>query len=159
MKYADIIKNDVCNGKGVCVSIWLQGCPIHCPGCFNKELWDFDGGKEFTVETIEEIKTALFANGVHRNFCILGGEPLCGENLFLTRMLIEEVKKASPSSKIYVWTGYVLEDLKMRNSNPHLAYILDNIDTLIDGPFVQELKDITLPMRGSSNQRIIDLKN
>ena len=99
----------------------------------------------------------LNENNIHRNLCILGGEPLCPENQFLTRLVIETVRKRSPATPIYVWTGYTLEQLKEMPS-PHLAAILSSIDFLIDGPYKQELRDITLPMRGSSNQRIIDMR-
>jgi len=86
----------------------------------------------------------------------MGGEPLCDRNIFLTALLIQEVKKNYPDQKIYLWSGYVYEDLLNRKDNK-TNYILDNIDYLIDGPYIEELRDITLPMRGSSNQRIIQL--
>lgn len=86
----------------------------------------------------------------------MGGEPLCQENLFLTTLIIKKVKEQLPDTKIYVWTGYTIEKLKEQN-NIKINYILNNIDYLIDGPYIEELRDITLPMRGSSNQRIIDL--
>ena len=141
MRYAGIIKNDVAAGEGVCVTFFTQGCSRHCPGCHNPETWDFDGGYEFTYEVLDRIIQALKANGVQRNFCVMGGEPLNPQNLFLTNLVIEEVRKHYPNIKIYVWTGYI-----------------DNIDVLIDGPFIKEQRDITLPMRGSRNQRIIELK-
>ena len=87
----------------------------------------------------------------------MGGEPLCPENLFLTNLLVTEIKNRLPDQKIYIWTGYLYEDL-IRNSDPKMRHILDTIDCLIDGPYIKELRDITLPMRGSSNQRIIELK-
>lgn len=96
------------------------------------------------------------AHGIQRNFCVMGGEPLCPENLFLTTLVIKEVKKRMPYIKIYVWTGYTYEELKSL-SDYKIKYILHTIDYLIDGPYIDELRDITLPMRGSSNQRIIDL--
>lgn len=154
MQYADLKKNDIVNGTNVCVSFWTQGCPHHCPYCHNPETWDFKGGKEFTIETLQEIIKALTANGIQRNFSILGGEPLCEENLFLTNLVITEVRKNYPDILIYLWTGYIYEDL-LEDSNPYLKNILNNIDVLIDGPFIQEQKDITLPYRGSKNQRII----
>ena len=106
---------------------------------------------------MDSILQGLTANGVHRSLCIMGGEPLCEENLFLTQMVINEVKRALPDTKIYLWTGYVLEDLEKRTDN-RTAAILSSIDCIIDGPYKQELRDITLPMRGSSNQRITYLK-
>lgn len=158
MKYASINKNDIVNGEGICVSFWVQGCPHKCPSCHNPEQWDFEGGQEFTPQTVEDIKQAIGANGIQRNFSILGGEPLCQENLFLTALVIREVKQAYPDIKIYVWTGYLYTDLKEK-SNPHLKYILDTIDYLIDGPYIEAQRDITLHLRGSRNQNIIDLTN
>ena len=93
MRYAGIIKNDVAAGEGVCVTFFAQGCDKHCFGCHNPETWDFDGGYEFTADTLDRIIKALKDNGVQRNFCIMGGEPLHPQNLFLTDLLITEVKK------------------------------------------------------------------
>ena len=156
MRYSNIIKNDIVNGQDVCVSFWCQGCPIHCENCQNSAIWDFNGGKEFTPATITEIIQAISANGIQRNFSILGGEPLCDENLFLTTLVIQEVRKVYPNIKIFLWTGYYYEDL-LKRENPHLKYILDNINCLIDGPFIQAERDITLKLRGSRNQRIISM--
>ena len=157
MRYAGIIKNDVAAGKGVCVTFFVQGCDAHCPGCHNPETWDFDGGYEFTQNTINSIINALNANGVQRNLCIMGGEPLHERNQFLVQLLIQEVKKVYPDIKIYLWTGYIYEDL-IEKHEKILQNILSEIDVLIDGPFIQEQRDITLAMRGSRNQRIINLK-
>lgn len=156
MRYADIKKNDIVNGQGVCVSFWCQGCPIKCPGCHNSAIWNFDGGKEFTPATMSEIIQAIAANGIERNFSILGGEPLCDENIFLTHLVIQEVRKHYPNIKIFLWTGYYYEDLKKKNDS-HLSYILSNINYLIDGPFIQEQRDITLKLRGSHNQHILKM--
>ena len=113
---------------------------------------------EFSTKTLNDILTSLSANGIERPLCIMGGEPLCTENLFLTTLIIKEVRQQKPNVKIYLWTGYTYEELlSKKTSNPKLEYILDNIDCLIDGPFIQEEKDITLQMRGSRNQRIIYL--
>lgn len=158
MKYAGLIKNDLAAAPGVCVSFFVQGCPLRCPGCHNSESWDFEGGMEFSTETLNDILTSLSANGIERPLCIMGGEPLCPENSFLTTLIIKEVRQQKPNVKIYLWTGYTYEELlSKKTSNPKLEYILDNIDCLIDGPFIQEEKDITLQMRGSRNQRIIYL--
>lgn len=156
MKYADIKYNDIVNGQDICVSFWCQGCPIHCENCQNSVIWDFNGGKEFTPATMSEIIQAISANGIERNFSILGGEPLCDENLFLTTLVIQEVRKVYPNIKIFLWTGYYYEDL-LKRENPHLKYIFDNIDYLIDGPYVQAQRDITLKLRGSRNQHIISM--
>ena len=157
MRYAGIVKNDLSAAPGVCVTFYTQGCPHHCYGCHNPETWDFNGGKEFTMDTIYEVRDALCANGVHRNLCIMGGEPLCRENLFVVENLIREIKKVYPTIKIYVWTGYTYEELLDRHEKI-LQNILESIDVLVDGPFILEQRDITLPMRGSRNQRIIELK-
>lgn len=158
MKYAGIIKNDLSAAPGISVSFFTQGCPHHCPGCHNPETWDFNGGKEFTYDVLNEVIDALTANGVERSLSILGGEPLCEENVFLTLLLIKTVKERLPNTKIYIWTGYYYDELIKRNSDSHLKTILSLADYLIDGPYIQNLRDITLPMRGSSNQTIIDLK-
>lgn len=158
MRYAEIKHNDIVNGNGVCVSFWAQGCPHRCRGCHNPEQWVFGGGREFTPQTLEEIKQAISANGIQRNLSILGGEPCCAENAFLTALVISEIKKEYPDIKIFVWTGYLYETLK-KSSNPHIQYILNNITLLIDGPYKQEERDLTLPLRGSRNQRIIELNH
>lgn len=158
MRYAGIIKNDVVNAPGICVTVYVQGCPIHCPGCHNAELWDFDGGKEFGYEQIQKIEEALTANGIHRNLCIQGGEPLCQENCFTTGFIVQQIKEDFPDIKIYLWTGYTLENLKDMN-NTQINYILSKVDYLIDGRFEQANRDVSLFMRGSTNQRIIDLKS
>lgn len=157
MRYAELKKNDVANAPGIAVSFFTQGCPHHCKGCFNPETWSFDGGKEFTYDTLEEIIDALTENGVKRSLCILGGEPLCEQNLFLTYLVISNVKEKLPNTKIYVWTGYLCEEIFM-SSDAKIVGILNNIDYLIDGPFIESEKDLSLKMRGSRNQRVIDVK-
>lgn len=157
MRYAGLLKNDVAAAPGVSVSFWTQGCPHRCSGCHNPETWDPKGGKEFTAQVLDEIIEALRANGIKRNLSILGGEPLSPENEFLTYLVIKTVKEKLPDTEIYLWTGYVYEDLK-RNTRPHLGLILEQVDVLIDGPYIEAKRDITLPLRGSSNQRIIYLK-
>ena len=158
MRYAGIIKNDIAAGPGVCTSFFVQGCPNHCAGCHNPETWDFNGGKEFTNDVFNEIYQALTANNIRRNFCILGGEPLCEQNQLLTLLIIRFVKEKLPNTKIYLWTGYYYENLISKKDNGKLQEILNTIDVLIDGPYVQEQRDITLAMRGSLNQHIIYLK-
>lgn len=159
MRYAGMIKNDIAAGEGVNVSFFTQGCPFKCKGCHNPQTWDFSGGKEFSPATLTELLDALSANGVKRNLSIMGGEPLCEENIFLVSLIILSVKEQFPDIKIYVWTGYTYEDLQIRSQlEPKIKTILDNIDYLIDGPFILEERDITLAMRGSRNQRILDMK-
>ena len=136
MKYAGIIKNDLSAAPGISVSFFTQGCPHHCKGCHNPETWDFDGGKEFTYDVLNEVIDALTANGVERSLSILGGEPLCEENVFLTLLLIKTVKERLPNTKIYIWTGYYYDELMKRNSDSHLKTILSLADYLIDGPYI-----------------------
>lgn len=159
MRYAGVIKNDIAAGEGVNVSFFTQGCPFRCKGCHNPQTWEFDGGKEFSSDTLKDIINSLSANGVQRNFSIMGGEPLCPENIFLVSMLVLTVRETYPDIKIYIWTGYTYEELKNRCPlEPKIKTILDNIDYLIDGRFELDKRDITLAMRGSSNQRILDMR-
>lgn len=147
MRYSGIIKNDTSAGDGICVTLFVQGCRRHCKGCHNPESWDFDGGKEFTVDTIIEIVEALEANRVKRDLCIMGGEPLENENLLGLHSLINYAKAVIKDLKIYLWTGYEFEKIE------EIIKILD-FDYIIDGPYIEELRDIRLKWRGSSNQRI-----
>ena len=159
MKYAGIIKNDFSAAPGISVSFFVQGCPHHCKGCHNPETWDFDGGKEFTYDVLNDIAESLFANGISRSLAIMGGEPLCEQNIFLTLLVVKTIKEKYPDIKIYIWSGYTYDYLMSHiTTNLHLKQVLDYADFLIDGPYVEELRDISLPMRGSSNQKIIDLK-
>lgn len=157
MRYAGIIKNDIAAGPKVNVTFFVQGCPNHCPGCHNPETWAFDGGKEFTNDTLTEIIESLTANGVQRNFSLMGGEPLCDENIFLTYLIITTIREKFPDITISLWTGYTYEQLKEKN-NKKIKLIFEKIDYLIDGPYIQAQRDIGLKMRGSRNQRIIDMK-
>lgn len=156
MKYSGLILNDITAAPGLCVTFFVQGCPHRCKGCHNPETWDFEGGKEFTTGTLNEIISGLTAQGIQRNFCIMGGEPLCDENAFLTYLVAREVKEKVPGTKIYIWSGYTYEELK-HHHHPQVRGVLDIADVLIDGPYIEEERDITLEMRGSRNQNIIDL--
>lgn len=153
MHYAGIIKNDFSAAPGTSVTFFTQGCPHRCEGCHNPETWDFEGGEEVTHDTILEVIEAITANGLHRNLCIMGGEPLCPENQFLTNLIINSVKEKLPDTKIYLWTGYCLEDLDLNNNR--IKSILEQVDCLIDGPYDKTKRDVSLFMRGSSNQRIL----
>ena len=153
-KYAGLMTNDFVNGEGVCVSYFAQGCPHRCEGCFNPETWDFNGGKDIPDDIRGQIIKAICANGITRNFSVLGGEPLCEENIEEVENIIIGVRAAFPDIKIFVWTGYTLEQLTIKN-NPHINNILTHIDVLIDGPFIESQKDLTLKLRGSKNQRIL----
>lgn len=157
MRYAGLIKNDIAAGAGLCVTFFTQGCPHHCPGCHNPETWDFKGGKKFQTEVIDEILKALTDRNLKRNFCIMGGEPLCPQNEKITQLIISEVHKKLPNISIYLWTGYTIEELMSRNSKT-TQQILNSLDYLIDGKYIKDLRDTSLPMRGSSNQRIINMK-
>ena len=157
MKYAGVIRNDVAAAPGVCYTFFVQGCDRHCPGCHNPETWDFEGGQEFTIGTINKVIEGIKANGIQRDFCVMGGEPLADQNLFLTYLMVTAVREEYPDIKIYLWTGYTYEEL-MERHNHRLTDILETIDVLIDGPYIEKERDISLFMRGSRNQRIINLK-
>ena len=130
----------------------MQGCPHRCKGCHNPESWDFNGGEYKNNDILlEEIYDAISANGIQRNFSILGGEPLAPQNINDTYYILWEVKQRYPSIKTFVWTGYTLEQLKEMYKNT----LLENVDVLIDGPFIKAERDITLKFRGSKNQRIL----
>ena len=150
MRYAGLETNDIINGEGVCVSFWTQGCPHKCVGCHNPETWDYDKGLELPNDIRGQIIKAISANGLTRNFSVLGGEPLCKNNLALTLDIVSAVRIAYPKIKIFLWTGYTKEELDLEQ-----VEVLKYIDVLIDGPFIQELRDTTLKLRGSSNQRVL----
>lgn len=132
MRYAGIIYNDFSATPGVSLSFFTQGCHFRCKGCHNPETWDFNGGRKFTSETLDSIISGLQDNGINRNLCIMGGEPLALENLKVTTTVIKEVKEKLPNIKIYLWTGYKYDDLKLEMQN----YLKENIDVLIDGPYI-----------------------
>lgn len=153
MRFNKIKENDIANGEGINVSLYTQGCPHHCKGCFNKETWDFDGGEIWTKEHNEKIVELLTINNVNRNLSILGGEPLCEQNIKEVLALCKCVKEKLPKTIIYVWTGYLYEELV----NKYSETIFQNIDVLIDGEFEEENKRENLKLRGSTNQRIVYL--
>lgn len=157
MRYSGIIRNDIAAGEGVNVTLFVQGCPIHCPGCHNPETWDFNGGKEFTWETVEYIIHLLRDNGVQRNFSIMGGEPMAEQNVAIVADTIWKVRQVYPDIKVYLWTGYTYEELIQRK-NVDVQSVLKQINVLVDGPFIAAERDITLPLRGSRNQRVLHLK-
>jgi anaerobic ribonucleoside-triphosphate reductase activating protein len=156
MKYAKIIKNDFTAGNGVCVTLYVSGCDLRCPGCHNPDLHNENYGTEFTEETINEIIEAISANGIQRNLSIMGGEPFYSGNDFALLPLVIAVKKAYPNITIFLWTGHTYESL-IASPAPTPEALLNKIDYLIDGPYIQELRDTTLKMRGSKNQRILHL--
>lgn len=150
MNYAKLNKTDIANGSGVRVSLFVSGCTRHCKGCFNPEAWDFDYGQEFTPDTLREILDALKPDHI-AGLTILGGEPLEEKNYATVKAIARLVKKRYPNKTIWLYTGYVYEDVREWS-------LMDLVDILVDGEFVEELKDITLRFRGSKNQRIIDVK-
>lgn len=148
MNYAAIKKTDIANGDGVRVSIWVSGCPIHCEGCFNKDLWNYNYGKPFTQDVIDEIIEALEPDYIS-GLTILGGEPLCEENYDEVTELINQVRQHFGTRKtIWVYSGYTYSELYS------MKCCLD-IDVLVDGPFILSEKDISLKFKGSRNQNII----
>lgn len=153
MKYSSIKLNDVANGEGISLSLFVSGCTNYCKGCFNKETWDFNYGEEFTEETMNYILDNIPKNGIMRNFSILGGDPLHKNNISTVLKILNKVKQTYPSITTYVWSGYLYEDLL----NEYGKEIFKDIDILIDGKFIEEQKDLTLRFRGSSNQRIINI--
>lgn len=156
IRYAKIMENDVVDGKGICVSFWTQGCPHRCKGCHNPQTWDFNGGlEESKAVLIKRVLDLLLKNGVKRNLSILGGEPLCPENKSFISDLVKCVRQEHNDIKIFIWTGYKIEDLDLKNDT-ELREIMYAIDTLIDGPFIESMRDITLPLRGSTNQRVLN---
>lgn len=149
MNYAQIRKLDVSNGKGVGVSLFVQGCPIHCFNCFNKTTWDPDGGKPWTPE-VEKQFLALVNRDFIKRVSFLGGEPLYSANLPIIKHLLQVI----PSSKTkWLYTGYRWENLTREQLRA-----VSFADYIVDGPYVDNLKDMRLEFRGSSNQRIIDVK-
>ena len=155
MRIAGINKNDVVNGEGICVALFTQGCPHHCKGCFNPETWDYDGGKEVPIsDLISDVEAAIAANGVPRNFSILGGEPLIERNLEELKILLSTVKKDFPHITIFLWTGFTIEKLTSAQKE-----VTQYIDVLIDGQYNEKLRDVSLHLRGSSNQRIFRTNN
>ena len=155
MYYGNIKYYDISNGDGVRTSLFVSGCNHHCKGCFNEVAWDFDYGKEFSYNTLKEILDSLKPDYI-AGLSILGGEPLDYKNINAVSTIVEVVRKSFPNKSIWVYTGYTYEELLERN-NLFTSLILNKIDVLVDGKFIEELKDISLKFRGSSNQRIIDM--
>jgi len=152
MRIAGIIDDDIVDSDdGVAVSLWTVGCPHHCKGCHNQNLWDYDAGQDIPIKmVIDELKEKITKNGVMRNLSILGGEPLDPQNVKDVDKVLKEVRATYPNIKIYLWTGYTFEELEKRED---VRGALRNVDVLIEGRFVEELRQ-DLPLRGSSNQRV-----
>ena len=156
MNYAKIKYFDIANGPGIRTSLFVSGCSNHCKGCFNPETWDFHYGQEFTDETIKEILDSIdkpYIDGLS----ILGGDPLEYYNLEMVDKLIVEFRKHFGFNKsIWMWTGYLLEDII---NDDRRWEVVRKLDYLVDGPFIQKKKNLKLKYRGSENQRIIDMQN
>lgn len=160
MNYATIKPNDIANGPGVRVSLFVSGCTHHCKNCFNSEAWDFNYGKPFTQSTMDEIIKALNHDYI-AGFSLLGGEPFEPQNQQVLCDVLEKVKSAYPDKTVWCYSGYSYDKdlLTGRLCDYSITHrMLKCIDFLVDGEFVEEKKDITLRFKGSSNQRIIDVK-
>ena len=159
MYYGEIKPLDIANGEGVRVSLFVSGCRRHCKGCFNAKTWDFTFGEPFTREVEDRILEQLRPYYV-AGLTVLGGDPFEPENQRVLAPFLARVKAAYPEKPIWCYTGYVLEeDFLSEGSvrNEWTDAMLSQIDVLVDGPFIEEQKDISLVFRGSANQRILDL--
>ena len=151
MRYNLIRKMDIANGPGVRVSIFMQGCVFHCKNCFNPETWDFNLGVGFTDDTIKHV-LELCDNDYIKGLSILGGEPMHPKNIEGTTKLAKAFKEKFPNKSLWAWSGFLFDrDLKDKE-------VLNYLDVLVDGQYVDELHDPTLKWRGSSNQRVINVK-
>lgn len=167
MRYAGIDRCDICNGNDVGVSVYVQGCHFHCKGCFNKETWDFNGGREWTDE-VESKFIKLISRPYIKRFTILGGEPLAEQNLPLTHRLLQIatdiILTQKKQMKIWLYTGYTFEDItsyKSPNYSPTRAKAVILSDYIVDGRFEIDKQDLTYSVvkyAGSTNQRIIDVQ-
>ncbi len=159
MNYAEIKNCDIANGPGVRVSLFVSGCTHRCPGCFNAVAWDFDYGKPFTRQTIDQI-LALLAPSYIRGITILGGEPFEPQNQGPIVELLRQIKANYPQKSIWAFSGYLFDRdiLSGKLGDPVITKeYVSYLDVLVDGPFIREKKDLTLRFRGSSNQRVIDV--
>lgn len=162
MNYAKIRKCDVANGPGVRVSLFVSGCNHHCKNCFNRDAWDFNYGNKFTEEQEEQIMEDLKPEYI-TGLSVLGGEPFEQTNQEGLAPLVKKVKQTYPDKKIWCYTGFtfdkqILGKMIEEEHRDTTKQMLENIDYIVDGRFVEELKDPKLQFRGSSNQRIIDVK-
>lgn len=157
MNFADIKDVDVTNGPGVRVSLFVSGCPHHCPGCFNPETWDYNYGAPFTEDVTKQILTMLDRPYI-QGLSLLGGEPLAPQNQGNILRVLIGVKQRLPEKDIWCYTGYRFEDLISGGVGKYTPLILPYLDVLVDGRFEEDKKDIRLRFRGSSNQRIIDVQ-
>lgn len=158
MRYAQIRSMDISDGPGIRIALYTQGCPIRCEGCHNKSIWEFDGGLDFTEHTIEKL-IQLAQSEYVAGLSILGGEPLIEQNFAMLTNLCLKFKATYPAKTIWLWTGYTFDKLLTKYAtNKQFMALLAQLDVIVDGPFLQKLKDITLAYAGSSNQRVIDVR-
>lgn len=159
MNYANIKKFDIADGLGVRVSLFVSGCTHHCKGCFQPETWDFNYGKPFTKKTEDELLDALAPAHID-GLTLLGGEPFEPENQKELLPFLKRLKEIYPQKTIWAYSGYTFEELtgKSRARCEYTDDLLSLVDVLVDGEFMIDLKNISLKFRGSSNQRIIDVK-
>lgn len=160
MHYGNLKKYDIANGEGVRVTLFVSGCTNHCKGCFQKETWDFDFGQIYDKKVEDEILEALNKPYI-KGLTLLGGEPFEEENQKVLTKLLKRVKEELPQKDIWAYTGFILDQDLLKYGRRHFEMtdeMLSYIDVLVDGPFIEDKKDISLAFRGSKNQRIIDLK-
>lgn len=160
MNYATIKNCDIANGPGVRISLFVSGCTHRCKGCFNEVAWDFNYGQPFTQETVEMI-LKMMAPSYIKGITLLGGEPFEPQNQPALLELVKRIRQKYPDKSIWAFSGYLYEKdiLAGRLGDPAITRaFLEHIDVLVDGPFVESLKDLSLRFRGSSNQRLIDVK-
>ena len=160
MHYADIKEYDIANGPGVRVSVFVSGCNHHCKGCFNKCAWDFNYGENYTDETTNTILEGLDKDYI-AGLTLLGGEPLEPQNQKGLLPLVKKVKEKYPEKNIWCYTGFDFEKDDVGNmaiNNEDTKELMNYIDVIVDGKFEEDKKDLNLKFRGSSNQRIIDVK-
>lgn len=160
MNYATIKNNDIANGPGVRVSLFVSGCTHRCPGCFNEVAWDFAYGEPFTQQTIDNLIKMLSANHI-KGLTLLGGEPFEPQNQPEVLNLLRQVKAELPDKSIWAYSGYIFEkDILAGRLGPKeiTEELISYVDVLVDGPFVQSKKNLSLRFRGSENQRLIDVK-
>ena len=159
MHYGEIKNCDIANGEGVRVTLFVSGCTNHCKNCFQPQTWDFDYGKPFTEETEAEL-FRLLAPRYIRGLTLLGGEPFEPENQRALLPFLRKLRRELPEKTVWAFTGFTWEELHTEGSHPRCEVtdeLLNLIDVLVDGRYVEELKDIGLRFRGSSNQRLLDL--
>ena len=160
MNYANIKYNDIANGEGIRTSLFVSGCTHHCKNCFNRETWDFNYGKVFDDEIQNKIINSLKPDHIN-GLTLLGGEPMEPANQKGLLDFVKKVKSTYPNKTIWCYSGYLFDTQLLQESRarcPWTDELLSYIDILVDGPFVEELKDITLRFKGSSNQRVIDVQ-